>query len=56
MHFKIPIYERIIKETASWVISEMQGEAGGYYSTPDADSEDQEGKYYVWSETDLRAV
>ncbi|MYB33807.1 MAG: thioredoxin domain-containing protein [Gammaproteobacteria bacterium] len=56
MHFKTPIYERIIKETANWVISEMQGEAGGYYSTLDADSEDQEGKYYVWSETDLRAV
>ncbi len=56
MHCKVPIYERIIRETANWVISEMQAEAGGYYSTLDADSEDQEGKYYVWSETDLRAV
>jgi len=56
MHFETPIYERITKETASWAISEMQGETGGYYSTLDADSEDHEGKYYVWSETDLRAV
>lgn len=42
--------------TANWVISEMQQPGGGYSSTLDADSEGVEGKYYVWSETDLRAL
>ncbi len=42
--------------TADWVISEMQQPGGGYASTLDADSEGIEGKYYVWTETDLRAV
>ena len=42
--------------TAGWVISEMQLGHGGYAATLDADSEGEEGRYYVWEETDLRAV
>ncbi|MGB5706088.1 MAG: thioredoxin domain-containing protein [Arenicellales bacterium] len=42
--------------TADWVRAEMQQPHGGYASTLDADSEGSEGKYYVWNETDLRAI
>ena len=55
-HFGAPFYRTIVEQTAAWVIREMQQGHGGYASTLDADSEGVEGKYYVWSETDLRAL
>ncbi len=51
-----PCYRSIVAQTAAWVMREMQAEHGGYASTLDADSEGIEGKYYVWSETDLCAL
>ena len=43
------LFETAAKETAAWVMREMQSPSGGYYSTLDADSEGVEGKYYVWT-------
>ena len=49
-------YAEIARDTAAWVMREMQSPAGGYYSTLDADSEGHEGKFYVWSTDELRAL
>lgn len=43
-------------KTAEWVLSEMTSDDGGYYATLDADSEGEEGKYYVWSSDELKQL
>jgi len=49
-----PLFSRTIADTAAWVIREMQSPEGGYYSSLDADSEHEEGKYYVWTPDEVR--
>ncbi|KAF0191680.1 MAG: thioredoxin domain-containing protein [Gammaproteobacteria bacterium] len=51
-----PLFERLITETADWVMREMQSPDGGYYSTLDADSEGEEGKFYAWTRDEIAAV
>lgn len=53
---KDPLFLRVAEETAAWVMREMQSPAGGYYSTQDADSEHEEGKFYVWSQQAMRST
>ncbi len=51
-----PLYARVVADTATWVMCEMQAQGGGYYSTLDADSEHEEGKFYVWTPAEVKAA
>ena len=49
-------YRRVAEEVLDYVLRDMRGPEGGFYSAEDADSEGEEGKFYVWTRDQIKEV
>ncbi len=54
--FKDPMYKQIALETIAFLQKEMKNSDGGYFAAIDADSDGEEGKYYVWKSKELKGL
>ncbi|MCB9463786.1 MAG: thioredoxin domain-containing protein [Candidatus Eisenbacteria bacterium] len=51
-----PLYERVLRGTCDYVLRDLTAPDGAFYSTEDADSEGEEGRYYVWSASEVASL
>ena len=50
------LFERVCTETLDWALRDLRQDEGGFASSLDADSEGEEGRFYVWTPDEMRAV
>ena len=53
---KKPLYRRVAEEIFAFVFREMTSSEGGFYSAIDAETDAEEGKYYLWTQEEIRRV
>ena len=51
-----PSFKQVVEETVDYLLREMLHAEGGFYSTQDADSEGEEGKYFVWTQDEINRI
>ena len=56
MRYRQPIFKAVVEETVNWLLRDMHAPNGGFYSSIDADSEGEEGKYYVWTPAEIESL
>ena len=51
-----PLFAKVAGDSADWLLADMRSPEGAFYSSRDADSEGEEGRYYVWTRDEVQAL